>query len=175
MAIIFPLKPRLRTRHAFVIIGVIWMLALGVSLPVALQSGVEPMENGSDFERCGEIHWKDVQQKGVYSTTIMILQYFVPLWVLLVTYTHIGFVVWLKKTPGEAESSRDQRLMTSKRKVSHVLTAQPVEIELREMFSEIENLLQEIKYAYKVRRMQQRKRLLCLKQSYFYVENRFVY
>lgn len=48
----------------------------------------------------------------------MVLQYFVPLWVLLITYTHIGFVVWLKKTPGEAESSRDQRMMTSKRKVS---------------------------------------------------------
>lgn len=107
------------------------MLALGVSLPVALQSGVEPMGNGSDFVRCGEIHWEDVQQKSVYSTTIMVLQYFVPLWVLLVTYTHIGFVVWLKKTPGEAESSRDQRMMTSKRKVSHVLTAQSQGIEYR--------------------------------------------
>ncbi len=118
VAIIFPLKPRLRTRHAFVIIGVIWVLALGVSLPVALKSDLEQI-GGSDYVRCAEIHWGDGQQKSVYSTTIMVVQYFVPLWVLLITYTHIGFVVWLKKIPGEAESSRDQRMMTSKRKVSH--------------------------------------------------------
>jgi neuropeptide Y receptor len=90
-----------------------------VSLPVALQSGLEEWgEPSLNLVRCGEIHWRDAQQKSVYSSTIMVLQYFVPLWVLLITYTHIGFVVWLKKTPGEAESSRDQRMMTSKRKVS---------------------------------------------------------
>lgn len=47
----------------------------------------------------------------------MVLQYVVPLLVLVFTYTRIAIVVWGKQTPGEAENSRDQRMARSKRKV----------------------------------------------------------
>lgn len=47
----------------------------------------------------------------------MILQFIVPLFVLISTYTRIAIAVWGKRPPGEAENSRDQRMAKSKRKV----------------------------------------------------------
>ena len=52
------------------------------------------------------------------SVVIMMLQYFVPLAVITVTNCHIGYIVWIKKTPGEAEADRDRRMAASKRRVS---------------------------------------------------------
>jgi len=52
-----------------------------------------------------------------YGLTLMILQYFFPLTVLIFTYSRIAVAVWGKKSLGEAEDSRDQRLAKTKRKV----------------------------------------------------------
>ena len=51
---------------------------------------------------------------------LMVLQYVVPLLVLVFTYTRIAIVVWGKQTPGEAENLRDQRMARSKRKVCDI-------------------------------------------------------
>jgi len=48
---------------------------------------------------------------------VMVLQYFLPLAILSFTYINIGFVIWVKRAPGEAENTRDRRLAASKRKV----------------------------------------------------------
>ncbi len=67
---------------------------------------------------CMEDWGKDNKQlKYYYSVTLMIAQYFFPLVVLIITYTRIGFVVWGKRAPGEAEDARDARMAASKRKV----------------------------------------------------------
>lgn len=54
-----------------------------------------------------------------YSFALLVLQFVLPLLVLIFTYTRIAFAVWGKKPPGEAENSRDQRMAKSKRKVTY--------------------------------------------------------
>lgn len=61
--------------------------------------------------------WPTPEQNDTYSITLMILQFIIPLAVLIFTYTSIAIVVWCKRIPGEAENSRDQRMARSKRKV----------------------------------------------------------
>lgn len=56
-----------------------------------------------------------------YTIALLVLQFVIPLLVLIFTYTRIAFVVWGKKPPGEAENSRDQRMAKSKRKVNLVV------------------------------------------------------
>ena len=119
VAILLPLRPKLSTRQAIPLILLIWTLSLLVSLPVAMLSRVE--EKGDvltgDWKPFCEEHWSDPKMKYVYSTLIMVLQYFLPLFVLAITYTWIGYVIWVRKPPGEAQSIRDQRRAASKRKV----------------------------------------------------------
>uniref|UniRef100_A0A6G1SMQ0 Neuropeptide Y receptor n=2 Tax=Aceria tosichella TaxID=561515 RepID=A0A6G1SMQ0_9ACAR len=55
--------------------------------------------------------------KYYYSMALMVLQFVVPLFVLIVTYTRIVVVVWGKRIPGEEDNARDARMARSKRKM----------------------------------------------------------
>lgn len=119
-AVIFPLRPRLTTSRAFAVIAVTWTLALVASLPVAIFARVTsyPRPDGDDDREFCEESWPGgYGQRYVYSMVVMALQYFLPLTILSFTYVNIGIVIWVKRAPGEAENTRDQRLAASKRKV----------------------------------------------------------
>lgn len=64
-----------------------------------------------------EEDWPEPEYNYYYSIALLVLQFVIPLVVLVFTYTRIAFAVWGKKPPGEAENSRDQRMAKSKRKV----------------------------------------------------------
>lgn len=56
--------------------------------------------------------------KYYYSMALMILQFAIPLFVLVITYSRIVIVVWGKRMPGEEDNARDTRMARSKRKVN---------------------------------------------------------
>ncbi|XP_052789818.1 RYamide receptor-like [Mya arenaria] len=121
VAIIHPLRPKMTTRKALVTITIVWVLALAVPIPTAIKSQIvrNPYTNSTEDCQKGlcleEIGDPVLQQ--MYSTAIMCIQYFVPLAVLIVTYSRIGYIIWIKRTPGEAERRRDERIASSKRKM----------------------------------------------------------
>lgn len=59
------------------------------------------------------------QGRYYYSTTLLILQFVIPLFVLVITYSRIVIIVWGKKMPGEEDDARDARMARSKRKVNN--------------------------------------------------------
>lgn len=56
--------------------------------------------------------------KYFYSMALMILQFAIPLFVLVITYSRIVIVVWGKRMPGEEDNARDTKMARSKRKVN---------------------------------------------------------
>ncbi|XP_076368816.1 RYamide receptor-like [Tachypleus tridentatus] len=115
IAIIKPLKPRMTRLQAKLLIFAVWLVALLTPLPTAIVSKLVPKNNTNRY-LCTEV-WATPVQRYYYSMALMTLQYFLPLIVLVLTYTRIAIVVWGKQTPGEAEDTRDQRLAASKRKM----------------------------------------------------------
>ncbi|XP_013771865.1 RYamide receptor-like [Limulus polyphemus] len=115
IAIIKPLRPRMTKLQAKLLILAVWLVALLTPLPTAIVSKLVP-QNDTEGYRCTE-DWSTPIQRYYYSMALMLLQYFLPLIVLIFTYTRIAIVVWGKQTPGEAENIRDQRLAASKRKM----------------------------------------------------------
>ena len=112
-----PLKKRISKAKARVMITVFWFFAMLIAIPTAIHSKIvylqfEPGSNGL----CVEV-WHSHASRYIYSVSIMMLQYFVPLFIMMCTYTHIGYMIWIKQPPGEADSSRDLRIASSKRKV----------------------------------------------------------
>jgi neuropeptide Y receptor len=65
---------------------------------------------------CQEM-WQDRDAQTQYTTSLLLLQFCLPLSVMIFTYGRIGVEIWGKKTPGEAHQNRDLRLARSKRKV----------------------------------------------------------
>jgi len=122
VAILYPLRPKLTTKKAILTLITVWALALAVPLPTVVNSYVlvNPYKNSTeDCQKglCLELI-DNLVQRQVYSMAIMCIQYFVPLAVLTFTFSRIGYIIWIKRTPGEAERRRDERIASSKRKVS---------------------------------------------------------
>ncbi|XP_021351920.1 RYamide receptor-like, partial [Mizuhopecten yessoensis] len=111
-----PLKSRLTTSRAKLLVMVICALSCLISLPTSIYSKIEymPYEPGSQG-LCVE-KWPDDFVRSIYGVCIMMLQYFIPLIIMAFTYIHIGVIIWIKRTPGEANTRRDERLATSKKK-----------------------------------------------------------
>ncbi|XP_039493698.1 RYamide receptor isoform X2 [Drosophila santomea] len=120
IAIMWPLKPRITKRYATYIIGGVWFIALATALPIPIVSGLHipmsPWHEKCEKYICREM-WPSRTQEYYYTLSLFGLQFVVPLGVLIFTYTRITIRVWGKKPPGEAETSRDQRMARSKRKM----------------------------------------------------------
>lgn len=125
-AIVTPLRPKLSERQTYIIIASVWTLAMSVALPIAILSRVveKPDVLSRDVMPFCEEQWSSQSLKKAYSLVVMTFQYFLPLAVLWVTYTWIGFVIWSKQPPGEITQriNREERQTRSKRKVSCSVT-----------------------------------------------------
>jgi len=112
-AVVYPLRPRITVRQTAVTIALIWLLAVSVPLPVVIVSRVNSVTG-----ICEE-QWLYDSWKSAFSVSLLVLQYFLPLGVLVVTYSVICYVIWVKKEPAMLQQSgRDRRLAVAKRKVS---------------------------------------------------------
>ncbi|XP_033747659.1 RYamide receptor-like [Pecten maximus] len=117
-----PMKPRLLTKcRAKLLVVLIGALSCLISLPTFIYSKIiyMPYEPGSRG-LCLEL-WPDEYIRSIYGVCIMLIQYFVPLIIMAVTYIHIGIIVWIKQTPGETYPLREQRIAVSKKKTIRMI------------------------------------------------------
>ena len=112
-----PLRRRISKKEAKFVIVVIWVTACLAATPTAVFSNIKyfPQEPGNQG-LCVE-NWDNHTGRYWYGVFIMLLQYFIPLAIMCATYVHIGFIIWIKRPPGEADNTRDKRLAASKRRV----------------------------------------------------------
>ncbi|XP_037083902.1 RYamide receptor-like [Pollicipes pollicipes] len=120
-AIIYPLQPRVTRQHARLVILLIWLLAGGTCLPIAVTSRTwipqrERHYRLNEYYVCQE-HWES-DSRQYYSLSVMLLQYFLPVLVLMYTYGRIAVEVWGKASAlFEQNDSREARLTRTRRKV----------------------------------------------------------
>ncbi|XP_064099025.1 RYamide receptor-like [Macrobrachium nipponense] len=119
LAIIYPLRPRMTRFQAKVIISGVWAFSLLTTLPIVIYSKL--MMPGVNFYRyfgrevCTEDWSSNPSSGAAYSVALMVLQYFLPLAVLVFTYSRIAAVVWGKTHLGETPA-RANRVARSKKK-----------------------------------------------------------
>ncbi|CAH2071550.1 unnamed protein product, partial [Iphiclides podalirius] len=119
MAIIRPLRPRLGTTSAKLVVAAVWCGALATAGPIPV---VSEIQRPTDWHRICEAdicleQWSGPNQSRQYTCALMVLQFLLPLTALVCTYARIAHVVWGGKPPGEALSERDARMQHSKRKM----------------------------------------------------------
>lgn len=115
-----PLKQRMTKKTARLLVLLLWILAFIIALPSAWYSQVKYLQNQpGSHGLCIEL-WDDQQLQHTYSVILLLLQYFMPLLIMICLYVHIGYIIWIKPTPGEADKVRDKRIALSKRKVSFI-------------------------------------------------------
>ncbi|KAL3876130.1 hypothetical protein ACJMK2_034002 [Sinanodonta woodiana] len=118
-----PLKRRLGIKWTKLLIGILWCISAILSIPTAIHYRImyfphEPGSNGLCIEQ-----WSSHVARYWYSLSILFIQYFIPLLILCVTSVHIGIIIMVKRTPGEADTNRDKRLARSKRTVIYFISS----------------------------------------------------
>ncbi|VDI07919.1 neuropeptide Y receptor [Mytilus galloprovincialis] len=118
IAILHPLRPKITNKGVVLVLICVWIMSAAVPLPTAITSKIV---YSNDTDQCPKGQCIEVftggMNRSVYSLVILLLQYFIPLMALACTYSRIGYIIWIKKTPGEAVPMRDERLANSKRKM----------------------------------------------------------
>ncbi|KAK3095134.1 hypothetical protein FSP39_010670 [Pinctada imbricata] len=117
VAITMPTRKCYKRKVAYFMILTLFIAAVLVALPTAINTRVSfEILAIKGHGLCLEI-WQESSQKYIYSITTMILQYFLPILVMGVSYTHIIVILHRHRIPGEPMQDRDQRLMKSKKKL----------------------------------------------------------
>ncbi|XP_038060336.1 neuropeptide FF receptor 2-like [Patiria miniata] len=129
-AILHPLKSRVIKRNAGLVIGIVWLIAFLINIPMLLnmKHTTHTWDDGQVISWCYE-YWEGEDRRhqelirAVYTTLLFVGVYVLPLFLMSVTYIRIGCTLKSRSTHGpgvkvEGKVSTQER---SKRKVIKML------------------------------------------------------
>ncbi|XP_060687154.1 prokineticin receptor 1-like [Hemiscyllium ocellatum] len=123
LAIVHPLKPRMKYQTAYVLIGLVWGASLLMAIPSAYFTTevAIPHSNSQNKIFCGQI-WPREQQVSYksYSLFIFILQFLGPSLSMGLCYAQISRELWFKSVPG-FQTEQIRRRLKCRRKTVLVL------------------------------------------------------
>ncbi|KAM9330473.1 pyroglutamylated RF-amide peptide receptor [Gastrophryne carolinensis] len=104
--IIHPLKMKWQytNKRAFTMLGIVWLIAALVGVPLWK---VQHLEMKYDFlyEKqyvCCLEKWNHHVHQKIYTTFILVILFLLPLTLMLLLYSKIGYELWIKKRVGDA-------------------------------------------------------------------------
>ncbi|XP_075400946.1 pyroglutamylated RF-amide peptide receptor [Tenrec ecaudatus] len=100
----FKMKWQYTNRRAFTMLGGVWLLAVIVGSPMW---HVQRLEIKYDFlyekeHVCCLEEWASPVHQKIYTTFILLILFLLPLMVMLILYSKIGYELWIKKRVGDS-------------------------------------------------------------------------
>jgi len=89
--IVHPFLRRMRIRACLVLICIIWLIAISISLPLALYQHLVWIGEG-EFYSCEE-NWPDPTSRQLFTIISLVLQYIFPCVVIIYCYAHVSVVL----------------------------------------------------------------------------------
>ncbi|XP_062607908.1 substance-K receptor-like [Saccostrea cucullata] len=119
LVVTHPLKHRFTQERSKYIIFVIWTAATALSC-VQFFVGRAHVDEGSGHLVCDEI-WPSKRSRKIYTITVLLSTYIIPLVIITVAYVVVGFLLWKRTPPGNRDHFRDFLQWRSKIKVVKML------------------------------------------------------
>ena len=117
MAVTFPLHSRITYKRGKYVIVIVWICSISLSL-VQLVVG-KGIDAGYNYVHCTE-DWPTLNSRRTFTVFILFLTYIVPLFILLITYSVIGLLLWKRTAPGNKHENRDLHQLRTKIKVTEI-------------------------------------------------------
>ncbi|KAK3594752.1 hypothetical protein CHS0354_014182, partial [Potamilus streckersoni] len=116
--LLYPLSPRMSKPIGLVVLGLIWLIAIGLSLPFGLYNRVQEVDLLlTKAKRCASDFPEPNEKWEQYLTVITIfLQYVFPLTVIAVTYGRIVRKLWVRTHVGAVTENQQATQQKAKRK-----------------------------------------------------------
>ncbi|XP_021515483.1 neuropeptide FF receptor 2 [Meriones unguiculatus] len=131
--VVYPFKPKLTTKMAFVTIVIVWGLAITIMTPSAVMLHVQEEKHyrvrlsyhnkTSAVYWCRE-DWPNEEMRRIYTTLLFVTIYLAPLSLIVVMYARIGASLCKTSAPCKSEQRPEQqRVSKKKQKVIKMLLA----------------------------------------------------
>ncbi|XP_067844517.1 prokineticin receptor 1b [Heptranchias perlo] len=120
LAIVYPLKPRMKYQTAYVLIGVVWVASLLMAIPSAYFTAetIIPHTKTQHKIFCGQIWPADHQVSyKCYFLFIFVLQFVGPVVTMALCYARISRELWFKSVPGFQTEQIRKRLKCRRKTV----------------------------------------------------------
>ncbi|XP_067672121.1 prolactin-releasing peptide receptor-like [Haliotis asinina] len=121
LVVMFPLKSRLTSARAKYVLVTIWVSSIGLS-------SVQLVVGRAYDVRVGDYHlivcdetWTSPLSRRIFTLFVLFITYIMPLFILSVTYSIVGILLWTRTSPGNADEARDLQQLKTKRKVVKML------------------------------------------------------
>uniref|UniRef100_A0A182INH5 G-protein coupled receptors family 1 profile domain-containing protein n=1 Tax=Anopheles atroparvus TaxID=41427 RepID=A0A182INH5_ANOAO len=130
-AIINPLRARTSKNISKFVISSIWILSFALAAPilftlrvrpnyVIVMTGLNDTYTNATVPFCKIVNF-ELAEILLYRYLLVLVQYFIPLFVISFVYIQMAFRLWGSKTPGNAQDSRDITMLKNKKKVIKML------------------------------------------------------
>ncbi|XP_050926930.1 prokineticin receptor 1a [Lates calcarifer] len=121
MAILYPLKPRMKHQTAYCVILTVWIIPIFIAIPsayMASETTYPHVEGQTHKTFCAQI-WPVDQQVYYrsYFLLIFFLEFLVPVTVMAICYSQISRELWFKDVPGFQTEQIRKRLQRRRRTV----------------------------------------------------------
>ncbi|KAM6220918.1 neuropeptide FF receptor 2 [Rhynchocyon petersi] len=123
--IVYPFKPKLTTKTAFIIILIIWVLAITIMSPSAVMLHVQEeryyqvrlysQNKTSPVYWCRE-DWPNPKMRKIYTTVLFASIYLTPLLLIVIMYGRIGLSLFKTTVSHSGKQNQEQRHTVSKKK-----------------------------------------------------------
>ncbi|MBZ3879377.1 Neuropeptide FF receptor 2 [Sciurus carolinensis] len=123
--VVHPFKPKLTVKTAFVIIVIIWVLAITIMSPSAVMLHVQEekyyqvklnsLNKTSPVYWCRE-DWPHQEMRKIYTTVLFTTIYLAPLSLIVIMYGRIGISLFKSAVPHTGKQSQEQWHVVSKKK-----------------------------------------------------------
>ncbi|XP_061167310.1 neuropeptide Y receptor type 5-like [Saccostrea echinata] len=117
LVVLFPLRSRVTYSRSKYVIGVIWFSAFSLA---SVQFFVGRAQKNGDIYKCIEV-WPTPESRKIYTVCLFLCTYIIPLFILSITYSIVGILLWKRTAPGNKDQTRDLHRLRSKIKIVKML------------------------------------------------------
>ena len=111
----FPLKSKVMLDRTKYVLAFIWLGALGLGSVQLFVSRAIEYSTGNVM--CNE-QWSTAIERQRFTVCVFFFTFLLPLTILAVTYSVVGYILWRRTSPGNSEQIRDHHQLQAKRKVT---------------------------------------------------------
>ncbi|XP_075049558.1 prolactin-releasing peptide receptor-like [Mixophyes fleayi] len=144
VVVVYPIRRRIGCKSCVYIVSVIWMVSIGVSLPTSMNTHYLDLKNvGLDMIVCEEFWKHQENQRLLYSCTILLLSYMLPLFAVTISYCAIAYHLRRRNVPG-ATSHNQEKWSKKKQKTYRMLIISVMAFAICWLPLQVVNLIRDI-------------------------------
>ncbi|XP_055343290.1 RYamide receptor-like [Paramacrobiotus metropolitanus] len=122
VGVFYPFRPKMTFKQVLIVVFLTWFGSFAISLPVVIYMGMfeQPLPDGIFLPLCRE-NWPVTEDSYKYGVVLLVLQYFLPIAIMGLSYSRIACHVWKMKPPGEALKDRDKKFKDEKTRMTKMM------------------------------------------------------